>query len=207
MLFKTFQDLQIPCHRELLLVCLINYSDVPRGSLLVDWWIRFLQSESRLIGKVLLAPNHSCLWIFLEVRGPVLFLPPLILIFPRRPNMFQTCIPSRQSPVPTAQHCGCPLLPLVGGLWSLERRRRGAKGGMDRGCQKVIVTGHISGDCAITGEERENIVLCVCGSFGHRSWRELCVRLDVGLAVLELNQGLNFILNQLGEKSHHSFTG
>lgn len=71
---------------------------------------------------------------------------------------------------------------------------------MGRGGQAVIVTGYIFGDCAVTGDEGENIVLCVSGSFGHRSWRELCVRLDAGLTVLELNQGLNFILNQLGKK-------
>ena len=64
-------------------------------------------------------------------------------------------------------------------------------------CQAVIVTGYVFGDRAVTGDEGEDIVLCVGGSFGHGSRRELCVWLDAALPVLELNQGLNFILNQL----------
>lgn len=203
-LFKTFQDLQILWHRKkLCLVCLKNHSDIPRGSLLVDWWARFLHSKTPLIRKILLASNHSCLCVPLEVRGPMMLLPPLpiILIFSGRLSRFQTWFPSRQSPIPTAEHCGRPLLHLVCSLRPLEWRWWGAEEGMGRGYQVIIVTGHIFWDCTATGEEWKNIVLCVCGSFGHRSWRELCVWLDASLAVLELNQCFNFILNQL-EKRH-----
>lgn len=68
---------------------------------------------------------------------------------------------------------------------------------MDRGCQVIAVAGHIFGVYTVTRKERENIVLHVCSTFGNRSRREFCVRVDAGLAVLELNQGFNFILNQL----------
>lgn len=132
-----------------------------------------------------------------------MLLPPLpiILIFSGRLSRFQTWFPSRQSPIPTAEHCGRPLLHLVCSLRPLEWRWWGAEEGMGRGYQVIIVTGHIFWDCTATGEEWKNIVLCVCGSFGHQSWRELCVWLDASLAVLELNQCFNFILNQL-EKRH-----
>lgn len=65
------------------------------------------------------------------------------------------------------------------------------------GFQVNVVAGKVFGEHTVSGEGRVNIVLGVCGHFGHRSWRELRVRLDAGLAVLELNQGFDFILNQL----------
>lgn len=72
--------------------------------------------------------------------------------------------------------------------------------GTGRRFQVNVVAGNIFGEHTVTGEGRVNIVLGVCGNFGQRSWRELCVQLDAGLAVLELNQGFDFILNQLEKK-------
>lgn len=63
-----------------------------------------------------------------------------------------------------------------------------------------VVAGNGFGEHLVTKEGRINIVLGVCSNFGHRSWRELCVQLDAGLAVLELNQGFDFILNQLEKR-------
>ncbi|TNN68145.1 hypothetical protein EYF80_021628 [Liparis tanakae] len=98
-----------------------------------------------------------------RMRGPVMLPPPLkiilILNLPRRPSRLRTRFPSRQSPVPTAEHRGGPLLPLVSGLRSPGRRIRGAEWDEGRGCQTVIVTGHW--DPAVAGDEGENIVLCV----------------------------------------------
>lgn len=73
---------------------------------------------------------------------------------------------------------------------------------MDRGCQVITVTGHIFGVYTVTRKERENIVLHVRSTFSNWSGREFCVRVDAGLAVLELYQGFNFILNQLIKKAY-----
>lgn len=48
---------------------------------------------------------------------------------------------------------------------------------------------------AVGGSERENTVFCVSGGF------DVCVCVAGGLAVLQLNERFDFILNQL-EKAH-----
>lgn len=79
-------------------------------------------------------------------------------------------------------------------------RARGVEDGAGRRFQVNVVARSVFGERTVTGEGRVNIVLGVCGHFGHGSWRKLRVQLDAGLAVLELNQGFDFILNQLGKK-------
>lgn len=79
-------------------------------------------------------------------------------------------------------------------------RARGVEDGAGRRFQVNVVARSVFGERTVTGEGRVNIVLGVCGNFGHGSWRELRVQLDAGLAVLELNQGFDFILNQLEKK-------
>lgn len=71
---------------------------------------------------------------------------------------------------------------------------------MGRGCQGIF-TSSISEACAVTGEERGNTVLPACAGFDCQVWRELCVRLVAGLAILELNHGFNFILYQLEKQN------
>lgn len=150
---------------------------------------------------MLLAPSHRCLCILLvsgETMIPLL-LSSTTLLFSWGLSRFQPCVPSRQSTIATAEHCGCPLICMVCSFYTLGCWGRTDEGS-GRSFQVNVVTGHIFGDYAVTGERRVNIVLGVCSNFGNWSWRQLCVRLDARLAVLELNQGFNFILNQL-EKS------
>lgn len=65
----------------------------------------------------------------------------------------------------------------------------------------VIYRTDIFEACAVSGEERGDTVLPACRGFDRQVWRELCVRLVAGLAILELNHGFNFILYQL--KKHN----
>lgn len=178
--------------------------DLPRGSLLVGQGAWCLSSQRHLIRQALLTPNHSRLCVLLEGGGPVLLLLPLACLLihsPRRPSLLHACFPGRESPVATAQHCGCPLLcalPWVNCLWSEEWWRRGVQRGMARGWKAVIPTGQVYREWGVVGDEGWSILLG--DGDGDRGQRELCVWLATTLAVLELNQGFNFILYQLKNK-------
>lgn len=53
-------------------------------------------------------------------------------------------------------------------------------------------------------DSRQVIVMCLCVGGSSRGIWVIVVGLCAGLAVLELNQGFDLILNQLEEKNNHS---
>lgn len=187
---------------ELVVVSSLNHADSPRGSLLVFYWVWFLHSDGSVTETILLAPFHTCLSALLHITGPVWLLSPVIssLIFSGRPSHVQTHFPSQQRPIPTAEAGGGPLLRLVGSLRSPEGKGIGPEACVSRGCHVIFRTGVLEA-CAVAGEERGDTVLPACRGFDRQVWRELCVGLVAGLAILELNHGFNFILYQL--KKHN----
>lgn len=171
--------------------------DIPGRFLLVHRWNRFIDVVGLLTGKVLLVLSWSRLHVLLEDAGPPV-LPPSVAILPvflRSHPAFEASFPQRS--IATAEHRGGPILSLVGGLQPRRRRGRGAEGREDGGSQ-ALVTRHVSGKRTFTGDDGEDAVFRVRGRFGDGG--ELRLRLTAaGLAVLELNQGLNLILNQLNK--------
>lgn len=133
----------------------------PRGSLLVFSWVWFLHSYGSVIETILLA--FTCLSALLHITGPVLLLSLLIsaLIFSGRPSDVQTRFPSQQSPIPTAEPGGGPLLRLVGRLRSLEWKCMGPEARVGRGCHVIFRT-DVFEACAVAGEERGDTVLPAC---------------------------------------------